>query len=219
MLLLVEGQTEERFVKDVLQPHLWGVGVSVEPKIVVTRQVVGGPSAKGGGDFSKILADLRRLLGDSNAVAVSTLFDLYGFPRNVPGADATVPADVDRLEEAIAAAVDDRRFRPYLQRHEFEAFLFVDPAITAGTTLDASRASAIAAQKAGFNTVEDINNNFATAPSRRLMTVLGSYRKTLLGPTVTQRLGLQRLRAAAPRFSAWVGWLESHGPAAETGSE
>jgi hypothetical protein len=27
VLILVEGQTEERFVKDVLQPYLWGVDV------------------------------------------------------------------------------------------------------------------------------------------------------------------------------------------------
>lgn len=211
VLLLVEGQTEERFVKAVLQPHLWGAGVSVEPKTVVTKQVVGGASIKGGGDFSKILDDLRRLLGDTNAVAVSTLFDFYGFPRNLPKADAAAYADADRLEAAIAVTVADRRFRPYLQRHEFEAFLFVEPETTARSIPDLGRAAAIASHCKGFQTVEDINNAPHTAPSKRLRAAVGSYSKTLLGPIVTQRLGIEKLRAAAPRFSAWVGWLESLG--------
>lgn len=211
VLLLVEGQTEERFVKDVLQPHLWGAGVSVEPRTVVTKRVVGGASVKGGGDFSKILADLRRLLGDTNAVAVSTLFDFYGFPRNLPKADADAYADADRLEAAIAVTVANPRFRPYLQRHEFEAFLFIEPETTARAIPDLGLAAAITAHRKGFQTVEDINNNPHTAPSKRLRAAVGSYSKTLLGPIVTQRLGIEKLRAAAPRFSAWVGWLESLG--------
>ncbi len=211
VLLLVEGQTEERFVKDVLQPHLWGVGVSVEPKIVVTKQVIGGASTKGGGDFSKILADLRRLLGDTNAVAVTTLFDFYGFPRNLPEVDATDYADADRLEAAIAVTVADPKFRPYLQRHEFEAFLFVEPETTARSIPDLGRATAIASHRKSFQTVEDINNGPLTAPSKRLRAAVGNYSKTLLGPIVTQRLGIEKLRAAAPRFSTWVGWLESLG--------
>ena len=32
ILILVEGQTEERFVKDVLQPFLWETEVHIEPK-------------------------------------------------------------------------------------------------------------------------------------------------------------------------------------------
>jgi hypothetical protein len=146
VLVLVEGDTEERFVKTILQPHLWNHGVSLEPKIVVTKRVVGGPFAKGGGDFGKIVRDLRLLLGDSNAVAVTTLFDFYGFPRKVPDASADVFADIEALERRIAAAVDanSRRLRPYLQRHEFEAFLFVDPDATARAASQPKAATAIA---------------------------------------------------------------------------
>jgi hypothetical protein len=39
VLILVEGQTEERFVKDVLQPYLWDIGVHPEPKIATTKRV------------------------------------------------------------------------------------------------------------------------------------------------------------------------------------
>jgi Domain of unknown function (DUF4276) len=211
VLLLVEGQTEERFVKDVLQPHLWPFGVSLEPKTVTTKLVVGAPSHKGGGDFTKMLGDVHRLLKDSNAVAVTTLFDFYGFSTNVPGAAAAAYADVDALESAIAAVVGDDRFRPYLQKHEFEAFLFVDSIATARAIPDVGRAPAIEKQAKGFACVEDINNHPDTAPSKRLATALGSFSKVRLGPIVTARLGIAKLRAAAPRFSSWVAWLESLG--------
>lgn len=211
VLLLVEGLTEERFVKDVLQPHLWPFDVSLEPKTVTTKLVVGAASHKGGGDFSKLLADIHRLLGDSNAVAVSTFFDFYGFSKNIPGAAAADYADIDKLELRIAAAVGAPRFRPYLQRHEFEAFLFVDPQTTANAVPNPKSAAAIAQQCHGFACVEDINNDPSTAPSKRLATALGSFSKVRLGPAVTLRIGIAKLRNAAPRFSSWVGWLETLG--------
>ncbi len=54
VLILVEGQTEERFVKDVLQPYLWRVGVHAEPKIATTKRVKFGAHFKGG------ITDFRR---------------------------------------------------------------------------------------------------------------------------------------------------------------
>jgi hypothetical protein len=211
VLLLVEGQTEERFVKDVLQPHLWPFGVSLEPKTVTTKTVVGGPSHKGGGDFTKLAADIRRLLGDSNAVAVTTMFDFYGFPRNVPGASELTYADVGALESAIGVAVGNGRFRPFLQRHEFEAFLFIDADVTARAIPDVSRTPMIRLQAAGFNSVEDINDDPRTAPSKRLSAAIGPFSKVRLGSIVTARLGVSRLRTAAPRFSEWVSWMEGLG--------
>jgi hypothetical protein len=211
VLLLVEGSTEERFVKTVVQPHLWNYNVSLQPKIVMTKRAIGATSFKGGGDFSKIAADIRRLLGDTDASAVTTLFDFYGFPTNVPGAVAATFDDVDRLERAFAAAVADERFRPYLQRHEFEAFLFIDPELTAHAALNAAKAAQVAAHCSGFTCVEDINNDPMTAPSKRLQKALGSYSKPLLGSAVTSRLGIERIRAGAPRFSSWLTWLEQLG--------
>lgn len=76
---------------------------------------------------------------------------------------------------------------------------------------DTSRAASIDLQTKGFACVEDINNDPSTAPSKRLAQALGPFSKVRLGPIVTARLGIDRLRTAAPRFSSWVGWLESLG--------
>ncbi|MDZ7365092.1 MAG: DUF4276 family protein [candidate division KSB1 bacterium] len=48
ILILSEGQTEERFVKNVLRPALWLKGIDIIPKIVTTKRVKKGPDFKGG---------------------------------------------------------------------------------------------------------------------------------------------------------------------------
>jgi len=86
VLILAEGQTEERFVKDILQPHLLVLGIAIQPKIATTKRVKSGPDFKGGiTDFKKVEDDLRRLLGDTGATMVTTLLDFYGFPKDFPG--------------------------------------------------------------------------------------------------------------------------------------
>lgn len=215
ILILTEGQTEEGFIKHVLQPFLWHHDVSLEPKIVTTKRVVGGPDRKGGGDASKILADIRRLLGDSNAVAVTTFFDFYGFPPNLPNTTENVFRDIDLLTQAVDRQVSDARFRAYLQRHEFEAFLFVDSHITADVAMQPNQAAELLRQRNLFDTVEDINLDPTLAPSKRLATTLGRYNKPLMGSAVTKRTGVDRLRAECPRFAEWCSWLASIGTPAK----
>jgi Domain of unknown function (DUF4276) len=207
VLILLEGPTEEGFVKRVLQPYLWNTGLSLEPKIVTTKLVIGAASHKGGGDFQKILADVRRLLNDSNAVAVTTLFDFYGFP-NIPEASPQDFQTPESLETCISRAIQNQRFKPYLQRHEFEAFLFVSPETTARVALKPEKRGAIEQQAAGFQSVEEINNGPDTSPSKRLRAALGSYGKPLLGAVVTEQVGVESLRQAAPRFNEWLRWIE-----------
>jgi hypothetical protein len=211
ILILTEGQTEERFIKEVLQPRFWPHGISLEPKIVTTKRVIGGADFKGGGDAQKVLADIRRLLGDTNAVAVTTLFDFYGFPANLPHAAQNLYRDIDLLTEAIDAAVGHVRFKAYLQRHEFEAFLFVDPQMTAEVARKPDQAAGLQAQRNQFGTVEDINLDPALAPSKRLAVALGRYSKPIVGSLVTQRIGVERLRAHCPRFAEWMDWMASQG--------
>lgn len=214
VLVLTEGQTEEAFIKKVLQPYLWPHEVSLEPKIVTTKHVIGGANVKGGGDAQKILADARRLLGDTNAVAVTTLFDFYGFPSNLPNAGSDIYRDVDLLTHAIDNAVANPRFKAYLQRHEFEAFLFVDPKVTADVAQRPDKAAGLLKQRNQFETVEDINLDPTLAPSKRLTAALGHYSKPITGSLVTQRIGVDRLRAECPRFANWMGWLATLGASA-----
>lgn len=46
--VLVEGQTEETFIRDVLGPHLVGLGIYLTPVLVATKRVKSGLKFKGG---------------------------------------------------------------------------------------------------------------------------------------------------------------------------
>lgn len=209
ILILVEGQTEERFIKDVVSPYLLGFNLAIIPTIVETKKLVGAPSNKGGGDFSKFKADVLDLLGDTHASAVTTLYDFYGFPK-IPNLAETVYQDIQQLETAIANVFNNKRFKAYLQRHEFEAFMFIEPELTAKSALQRSKTGAIENHRKAFNGVEDINLDPKRAPSKRLEGEIGKYNKPRLGAAITNELGIERLIKECPKFSLWVEWLKSH---------
>lgn len=214
ILVLVEGQTEERFVKDVLSPYLATVNIALIATIVETKKRVGGASHKGGGDFSKFKADILDLLNDSNAVAVTTLYDFYGFPK-IPNVADAVYQNIENLEQVIASEINNHRFIPYLQRHEFEAFMFIEPSLTAKIALRHNKVGAINAHRQQFNQVEDINLDPALAPSKRLKSAMGDYSKPIIGAAVTSQLGINKIMQECPKFTAWVNWMISFAPKQE----
>jgi len=208
ILILVEGETEYEFISRVLAPYLLEKLIVLTPTIVETKKVIGGASHKGGGDFSKIKADILDLLNDSNAVAVTTLFDFYGFPK-IQGVEDSVYVDITQLEKAIENQINHRRFKPYLQRHEFEAFLFIDPELTAKSAFKSESVTRLRQHRDEFDHVEEINLDITTAPSKRLIATIGKYNKPRIGAAVTQELGVLRLVRECPKFAIWVNWMSS----------
>jgi Domain of unknown function (DUF4276) len=218
VLLLAEGFTEERFVKNVLAPHLVNYGVYLIPTVVNTKVLVSGERRKGGGDFGKLESNLHGLLGDSGAIAITMFYDYYAFPANFPQkfpapnlADGLGAKGADSLESALATYFNDTRFKPFVHLHEFEAFMFVDAGITAAILLNRGLAKSILNERAGFENAEAINDGVNTAPSKRIMRLAPAFQKTLQGVIIAEKTGLPALRADCPRFSAWVAWLESLG--------
>jgi len=214
VLILVEGQTEERFVKDVLQPLLWTRGIHPEPKIVTTKLVKVGPQFKGGvSTFRKIETDICRLLGDSDAALVTTMFDYYGLPDDFPGGqDLRGRNSLERAKELEAALEKhlDRgpKFLAYLMIHEFEALLFSSPSILAQVMNAPTYGSRLQAIRGQFSTPEDINDAPATTPSRRVLDLFPGYRKRLHGSLTTGRIGLATIRRECSHFNEWVTKLE-----------
>jgi hypothetical protein len=216
VLMLVEGQTEETFVKELLASHLWALGVAPIPTLAVTKRVKSGPNFKGGlVSYGQARNQVVRLLGDKDAAAVTTMFDLNGLPADFPGYPARPMGNsydkVAHLEDAFRRDIDNLRFRPYLQLHEFEAFLFVDPATTAEIFVGASVVQELADIRRDFNSPEEINEEPDTAPSKRIRAVYGRYEKPLYGPLVASALGLDQIRQACSHFRQWLEWLEGLG--------
>ena len=216
VLMLVEGPTEDRFVKDILRPYLQTRGITPIPTILTTKKVKSGPDFKGGvSSFQQVENDLRRLFHDTNAALITTMFDYYGFPRNFPGWNEVVsrrPHErVAELEEAINRRVNHNRFRAHLMLHEYEAMLFSNPDSIA-TVLNAPRAAdRLREIRMQFADPEEIDDGRDTAPSKRLVRLLPEYRKRVHGPLIVDRIGLDRVRSECPHFNAWVGMLAAIG--------
>ena len=221
LFIVVEGFTEERVVKDILAPHLANFGVFTSPIIVMTSKEHGsGKKHKGGGRWAHWRNNLHRLSQEQRGfdVRFSTLFDLYGLPADFPGYPAS-PGDADtvkraaRLEAEMGAVIQDRRFIPYLQRHEMEALVLagldhLEAIVDAGEGVQGVEALR---RDIGNLAPEEVNEGAETAPSKRLLRFVPGYQKTVHGPLVIEATGLPRLRTVCARFDAWVTSLEALG--------
>ena len=219
VLILVEGQTEQGFVENVLSAHLELFGVFPIPIVVPTRASRGSaPSIKGGNvSWPKIKKTLLDLLGDSSAAMVTTMFDYYARPEDWPGNNSLPPGScydhVRHLEEACSQEISHQKFYSYLSLHEFEALLFVAPEVFANSFPEFDLLAALVAIKSQCNSPEEINDDPATAPSKRIQELCPAFRKRSNGPLIALEIGLGRIRTECPHFNEWLTKLESLGQA------
>jgi len=215
VLVLVEGQTEERFVKDVLGPAFWQKEMFFFPTILVTKRVKSGSNFKGGvTSFAKFENDARRLLKSATGALVTTLLDYYGLPQEFPGMASrpehgTPAARVRHVEAAIAGHFDEANFLPFLALHEFEAWLFSSTRELPGVMIEPQKQVELQAIRNSVETPEDINERWQFTPSRRIQAIFPAYRKALHGPMAAERIGLERIRAECPHLDDWLKKLEA----------
>ncbi len=216
VLILVEGQTEERFVKDVLGPFFWDKGLFFQATILVTKRVKAGPNFKGGvTGFAKFRNDTQRLLNSAGEALVTTMLDYYRLPTDFPGMNSrpvngTPLQRVQHVEAAIAQSFSTPpNFVPFLALHEFEAWLFASPTELPRMMTDNRKQPQFAAIRAGVATPEEINERPQYAPSKQIEALFPAYKKTLHGPTTAARIGLDRIRAECPHFHGWMTRLEA----------
>ena len=131
VLVLVEGQTEEFFIKKILSHHLEKKNIFITPTILATKRVKSGPDFKGGIiSYTRVKRELIRLLGDTSAGLVTTMFDMNGLPHDFPGksdASGTPLKRVKYIEQVFDGDINDSRFLSYISLHEFESLLFSYP--------------------------------------------------------------------------------------------
>jgi hypothetical protein len=224
LLVAVEGQTEDNFVRRILQPHLWGFGIAVSATIVGKAKAVArgnsGKGARGGGCYADWERDIRNCLKDnpSGDFRITTLFDLYGLPHDFPERDRIASdrrqADrCERLQQIMAGRICDWRFIPYLQLHEFEALVMAClPALE--VLYDApDQLTGLARLQAEVHSLqpEEINDSIVTAPSKRLLRHIPGYSKVQHGPDGIELAGLSHVRGLCPRFNSWLCGLEGLG--------
>lgn len=214
--VVVEGQTEEAFVGDVLRPWAEQRNTSVQPLVIHTSRAASGQAFRGGGSrwrpYERLL---KRLLGESHWSLVTTMLDFYGYPGDAPGADCCAGIHsrprvcVDLRESAMALALaDDRRFLAHITLHEFETLVI--GAARGRESLLGSREFAAAldreADEVGGD-VELLDGAPDTAPSKRVQRAwMGSlpYSKTRDGIGAIHEAGIEAVIDTCPHFKDWV---------------
>ena len=212
VLVSVEGNTEEAFCWNLLSPHLEERGVYLTPVVLKTKRVPTGPDFRGGHvPYGRIRKELQRLLGDTSAASVTTMYDFYALPSDFPGRDdmpcGSGKVKVAHLEQSLENDLNHHRFRPYLQLHEFEALLFADPEATAkylGAVPD--QALELKRIRSSFPSPEEIDDSPHTSPSHRIQGVFESYQKVLDGPLIARQIGLARISKECAHFGEWLDY-------------
>ena len=213
--VVVEGQTEESFIKDVLAPVLWARQVSLVPILV------GSPGHKGGNtNYARVKKDIRVLLRQDPTAYCTTMVDFYGLGKGFPGMPLPPNlANLDKVSRIERAVMDDFfatvpelrpdiRFLPYLQLHEYEGLLFSVPVAFANAISMPTLVQGFEKVRREFKTPEDINDDVNTAPSKRVLDVCPSYRKPLDGTRAAKAVGIETMRRQCPHFHDWVERLE-----------
>ncbi len=212
--VLVEGMTEQRFIKQVLGPYL------AERKVYLTPIILDKPGQKGGDvRFVRAKNDIEKHLKQRRDTWVTLLVDYYGIKPDWPGHPES-KTQIDHVQKfeimrrktgfAICELIPDhdpaRRFIPYFSMHELEALFFSDPACLAlKLGITQQRVDEIL-QACGEP--EKINDRMDTAPSKRLEKLNPRYKKTTTGIAVAESIGVETMRAYCPIFNGWISCLE-----------
>lgn len=212
---LVEGQTEEAFVNNVLNKRWNNVDKTCIPIIVRTKVLRNGSLHKGGTtSYSKIEKQLRSLLSDSSVNCVTTMFDFYGLPNDFPGI-VSIPLTDDPLAKcrhitnSMRLSINHQKFLPFIMLHEFESMLFSKPKSIESTFPGSNQMSALTAICNSFSTPEHINDSPATCPSKRLSGLYKGYQKILHGPIISAKIGINEITEKCLNFKNWIHLLDS----------
>ena len=217
MHFVVEGQTEETFVRNVLAPELGVRGVYCDAHRVTTGRR-GGKVYRGGLlSFAHLRKDLELWMKQDSASGswFTTMVDLYRLPSDFPSiTESRRIVDpikkVELLEQSFGSAMSHPRFVPYVQLHEFEALLFSDPRSFSiafpGISEEVAKLQAV---RSAFDTPEHIDEREHYAPSKQILRILPEYDKSVSGPLIAKQIGLEKLRKECHHFDTWLARLEA----------
>ena len=219
--VVVEGPTENLFVKNVLAPY-WALrGIFVTPPKIRTRIDKHTGTVYAGGDirFPRVAKQVGNFLKQRRNIVVASFVDYYGLkewpsldtineqhsPRDI--ARILNQAAMDYIQQSYPETLPQKRYFPFTAVHEFEALLFSDTFVLSKhlhipvCTIDA------VLQECG--SPEEINNSPETAPSKRLdQWTTGQYGKTTTGISIAQEIGIDAMRQRCPLFDDWLTAIE-----------
>jgi hypothetical protein len=213
VIFICEGQTELFFCEKLLKTHFSDFDIEIEYHII---------SHSNGGivKWKHLKKQIEDTLSIEGEAFVTTFIDYYGmeYHHDFPEWDTSL-AEANKVNRMVIlenAMLEDinpsfkSRFIPYIQLHEFEAYVFSD--YNAFVNYYMPREANFTALQAICNDYpnpEEINDDILTAPSKRLDNNIYRYDKISQGVEICELIKLQGIRSKCPRFNNWIDKIEN----------
>ena len=231
LYIICEGETEERLVYNVFYDRLSSTYNVIIALTLPTGENQMGGAAKGGfrktNGYNHALNHIRSSIKLYKNSVVTTFFDLFRFPNDIacyrdaksvidPIARATMYEQ--QIDQDVRKGVGDGfTFIPHVQPCESEAFLFVDPMISAMEMGDSSEdvqyyETSIYEVRKRYQTPEHIDAD--KGPSKYLEDIFPYYSKNKVGRggfswKAAKEIGIDAICEECEHFNAWMRKLES----------
>lgn len=211
LFFLVEGQTEEEFINKILSKFLLH-------KQIYCRSI----SFDGTPSFAELAKEVKLLFKKwkSQKIYITTMLDLYRLKGDYPEYQNSLSISdpyikISHLEQSLTNSIENSNpnikgyFISYLQLHEFESMLFVNP--DTFNKLDPQISSSIITKLwdivKEFENVELINKD--NPPSKRIELLIKQYNKIVYGNAILEFIGINKIREKCKHFNEWLNKLES----------
>ena len=213
LIVVGEGPTEEYFIKEVLAPHLLNASkmkISAEARVHKPGPTNERARRGGVGTYKKIKNELIKFCKEDTTATVTTMFDYYGLPKDTPGINTATGTIFDKAQYIESAVQEDignlQNLIFNLTLHEFEGLLFSDISAFEGMT-DNRSIEELQKIRDGFETPEHINDDYDTAPSKRIKKIIDTYAKTADGLMIAKSIGIDNISSQCPHFKNWISKL------------
>ena len=213
LIIIVEGQTEKEFVEKSLRTFLISHGVFDVSAIMIQTS----KGHKGGFvNYDHLKNDIHNILKTETNVVVSTFIDFFKIPTSFPKYKEAleknqIDSKIETLLEGISENINDKRFVPYIQKHEFESLLFSSEEGFNEWFDDNWIIEQLTKIIQEFENPEDINTGIETAPSKRIIKILEAknqkYDKIAEGNLIAEEIGFEKILEKCPRFKNWINLL------------
>jgi len=210
--IICEGQTEEEFVNSILRPYFNSHQIyDVRPILMTTSKGHKGGDVK----YDRLKFNIDKLLKRETDILVTTFIDFFRLVNDFPKFEEAQPIQnkiqrVDFLEQALAEAINNPRFVPYIQLHEFEGLLFAaKDGFEFLPDIKQPNLDKLVLAVVEKENPEELNDGELTAPSKRLEQLISGFdkNKPFYGGLIAEINTINPVLERCLRFNSWVETL------------